>query len=235
MKKALIIFGIILAVLLAAAFTLPIIFKDDIFAAVKKEIDKSVNADVVLEPDNFSLSLFSNFPSITVSVKDLGVINRAPFAGEVLFATESFEVEVNLGDVLFGDQMRLKGITLVRPIINVKVLEDGRANYDIAVPSTDTVATTAEESGEFSFGIDHWELVEADIVYDDKSIPVLAEFKNLNHSGSGDFTQAVFDLKTKTSVDTMNIVYAGDAYLANKRADIDITISISEDFTKYTF
>lgn len=235
MKKALIIVGLVLAVLLAAAFTLPIIFKDDIFAAVKKEIDKSVNADVVLQPDNFSLSLFSNFPSITVSVKDLGVINRAPFEGEVLFATESFEVEVNLSDVLFGDQMRLKGITLVRPIINVNVLEDGRANYDIAVPSTDTVTTTTEEPSDFSFGIDHWELVEADITYDDKSIPVLAEFKNLNHSGSGDFTQAMFDLRTKTTVDTMNIVYAGDAYLANKRADIDMTISISEDYTKYTF
>jgi uncharacterized protein involved in outer membrane biogenesis len=215
MKKALIIVGSIFAVLLAAAFILPVVFKDDIFAAVKKEIDKSVNADVVLEADKFSLSLFSNFPSITVEMQDFGVINREPFKGEVLFAAEKFQVEVNLGDILFGNQMRLKGITIVRPVINVKVLEDGRANYDIAIPSTDTVATAPEEPGDFSFGIDHWEIVEGDITYDDKSIPVLAEIKNMNHTGSGDFTQSVFDLKTNTSVDTLNLNYAGDSYLSN--------------------
>lgn len=235
MKKALIIVGLVFAVLLAAAFVVPIVFKDDIFAAVKKEIDKSVNADVNLEADKFSLSLFSNFPSITVEMKDFGVINRAPFEGEVLFAAESFEVEVNLADVLFGDQLRLKGITIVRPIVNVKVLEDGRANYDIAVPSTDTVATTEEGSGEFSFGIDHWEIVGGDIVYDDKSIPVYTELKNLNHTGSGDFTQSVFDLKTNTKVDTLNLGYDGDMYLSNKSAEIDMTISIAEEYTKYTF
>src|SRR5688572_26046389 len=233
MKKALVIVGLVLAVLLAAAFVLPIVFKDDIFAAIKTEIDKSVNADVNLEADKFSLSLFTNFPSITASMKDFGVVNREPFAGEVLFAAESFEVEVNLADVLFGDQMRLKGITIVRPIVNVKVLEDGRANYDIAIPSTDTVTTTEEESGDFSFGIDHWEIIGGDIVYDDKSIPVFTEIKNLNHTGSGDFTQSVFDLKTHTKLDTLNLGYAGDMYLANKSAEIDMTISIAEEYTKY--
>jgi uncharacterized protein involved in outer membrane biogenesis len=236
MKKALkwtlIIVGGLLVLIVAAAFIIPVVFKDDIKAAIDKELAKSVNADVVF--DNFSLSLFSNFPNITAGMTDLGVVNREPFAGEVLFATEEFEVEVNLKDILFGDQLRLKGISLVRPLINVKVLHDGRANYDIAVASTDTTSTT-EESGDFSFGIDHWEIVDGSVVYDDKSIPFLMEIKGLNHNGSGDFTQDVFDLTTKTVADTLNITYAGDEYMTNKRAEIDIVISIAEEYTKYTF
>lgn len=234
MKKALIIIGIIFVVLLAAAFILPIVFKDDIKAAIDKEIAKSVNADVVFEADNFSLTLFKNFPNITAEIKELGVINREPFAGEVLFVAENIQVEVNLKDVLFGDQLRLKGITLVRPQININVLADGRANYDITYPSTDTVTTT-EEPGDFSFGIDHWEIVDGDVKYDDKSIPFLLDLKGLNHSGSGDFTQSVFDLKTKTTADTLNVGYDGATYLSNKRAEIDMTISISEAYSKYTF
>ena len=178
MKKALkwtfIILGGLLILIVAAAFIIPVVFKDDIKAAIDKELAKSVNADVVF--DNFSLSLFSNFPNITAGMTDLGVVNREPFAGEVLFATEEFEVEVNLKDILFGDQLRLKGISLVRPLINIKVLQDGRANYDIAMPSTDTTTAT-EESGDFSFGIDHWEIVEGNVLYDDKSIPFLMEVK----------------------------------------------------------
>lgn len=235
MKKALIIVGLVLVVLLAAAFILPIVFKDDIKAAIDKEIAKSVNADVVFDADKFTLTLFRNFPNITAEMRDFGVINREPFAGEILFAAERFEVEVNLRDILFGSQMSLKGITIVRPQINIKVLEDGRANYDITIPSGDTVSTATEESEDFSFGIDHWEIVEGDIVYDDKSIPFFTELKNVNHTGSGDLTQSVFDLKTKTTVDTLNMGYAGDMYLANKSTEIDMTISISEEYTKYTF
>ncbi len=235
MKKALIIVGLILIVLLAAAFILPIIFKEDIKTAIDKEIAKSVNAEVVFDADKFTLTLFKNFPNITAEMRDVGVINREPFAGEVLFAAERFEVEVNLSDILFGNQLRLKGITIVRPFINIKVLADGRANYDIAIPSTDTVAVSNEESGDFSFGIDHWEIVEGDILYDDASIPFFTELKNVNHTGSGDFTQSVFDLKTKTTVDTLSMGYAGDTYLANKSTEVDMTISISEDYTKYTF
>src|SRR5688572_18248019 len=238
MKKALkwtlIVLGGLLVLILAAAFIIPVVFKDDIKAAIDKELAKSVNADVVFDVDKFSLSLFSNFPNVTAEMNDLGVINREPFAGDVLFATEQLEVEVNLKDILFGDQLRLKGISLVRPVINVKVLKDGRANYDIAVPSKDTTSTT-EESGDFSFGIDHWEIVDGNVVYDDKSIPFLMELKGFNHNGSGDFTQDVFDLTTKTVADTLNVSYADDEYLTNKRAEIDIVISIAEEYTKYTF
>lgn len=235
MKKALkwtfIILGGLLVLILAAAFIIPTVFKDDIRSAVTKELAKSVNADVVF--DEFNLSLFSHFPNITAEMSDLGVMNRAPFAGEILFATEKFEVEVNLKDILFGDELRLKGISLIRPVINVKVLEDGRANYDIAIPSADTVVT--EGKSEFSFGIDNWEIVEGTLVYDDKSIPYFMELKGLNHSGSGDFTQDVFDLKTKTIADTLNVGYGGDMYLSNKRVEIDAVISIAEEFSKYTF
>lgn len=238
MKKALkwvfIIFGGLIVLILAAAFILPIIFKDDIKAAIDKEIAKSVNADVLFDVDKFDLSLFRKFPNITATMGDLGVINREPFAGEVLFATEKFQVHVNLMDILFSDQLRVKGISLVRPVINIKVTKDGKANYDIAIPSADTT-TTEESSGEFSFGIDHWEIVDADVTYDDQSMPYLLSIKGLNHNGSGDFSQDVFDLRTSTTADTVTTAFDGVEYLTNKRLAIDATVNISEEYTKYTF
>jgi uncharacterized protein involved in outer membrane biogenesis len=236
MKKALkwvlIIVGGLLVVILAAAAILPAVFKDDIKAAIDQEIAKSVNADVVF--DDFDVSLFTHFPNVTATLNQLGVMNRAPFEGRMLFATEKFEVEINLKDILFGDQTRVKGISLIRPVVNIKVLKDGRANWDIAIPSADTT-TTEEESGDFSFGIDHWELVDADVLYDDESLPYKLVLKGLNHEGSGDFTQDVFDLKTKTTADTVTTSFDGVEYLTDKKVEIDATVSISEEYTKYTF
>lgn len=231
LKWILIILGAIVILFLAVAIIVPAVFKDDIKAMLEKEVAKSVNADVVF--DDFSLSFFSNFPNITAGLENLGVMNREPFDGEMLFATEEFEVEVNLADMLFSDALQVKGIRLVRPVVNIKVLKDGRANYDIAVPSSDT--TTSEEPTEFSFGIDHWEIIDGNLTYDDASLNMLLALNGLNHTGSGDFTQDVFDLKTHTIADSVSTSYDGVEYLSNKKVEIDATLNISEDYSKYTF
>lgn len=233
-KKILIGFAVLLVVLIAAAAILPVVFKDDIKAAIDKQLAKSVNADVVFEADNFTLTIFRNFPNITAEIKELGVFNRAPFEGQHLFVVNRLDVEINLADVLFGKQLRLKGITLVAPQINVKVLPDGRANYDIAIPSEDTVKTETEPA-EFSFGIDHWEVINGDITYDDQSIPYYLSLKGVNHTGSGDFTQDVFDLRTHTVADTVSTSMGSMQFLTKKRAEIDAVISISEQYTRFTF
>lgn len=232
-KRIFIGFVIFIVVLLAAAIVLPIVFKDKIKAMVDQEIAKTINADVVFDVNNFSLSVFRHFPNITVEVKELGVFNREPFKGEHLFVVDRLDVEVNLKDVLFGDQLHVKGISLVKPQVNVKVLKDGRANYNITFPSTDTIKST--EPSKFSFAIDYWSVENGDIVYDDATMPFFMSLRGLNHSGSGNFNEKEFDLTTKTIVDSLTVRYGGVEYLTNKRATADAVIGISEDYTKYTF
>jgi uncharacterized protein involved in outer membrane biogenesis len=234
LKKVLIGLAIVFVLIVAAGFILPIVFKDDIKKAIDEQLAKSVNADVLFDIDNFSLSLFSNFPNVTAQIKEFGVFNRAPFEQVPLFVVSEMNIEINLKDVLFGDQLRLKGLSLIGPKINILVLKDGTANYDIAIPSTDTV-TTSEEPTSFSFGIDHWEIVDGEVVYDDKSLPVFTSIIGLDHSGSGDFNEKQFDLKTLTSIDTFTVNYDGVDYISNKKAGVDMVITISEDYSKYAF
>ena len=234
LKKLLIGIAIFLVIMVTAAAILPSLFKDDIKAAIDKQIAASVNADVVFDVNNFSLSIFRHFPNITAEIRELGVFNRAPFEGEHLFVVERLDVEINLMDILFGKQMKLKGITLVKPQINVKVLKDGKANYDIAIPSADTVKKE-EAPSKFSFRIDHWEVIDGDIVYDDQSIPYFLEVRKLQHTGSGDFTQDVFDLRTHSVADTVTTGMGAMQFLTNKRAEIDAVITISDNISKFTF
>jgi hypothetical protein len=97
------------------------------------------------------------------------------------------------------------------------------------------VQTTTEESGSFSFGIDHWQIIGGELEYDDQSIPFFMSLKGLNHSGNGDFNEKEFDLNTHTSADSVTVAYDGVEYLTNKRAEIDAIIGISEKYTRYTF
>lgn len=78
LKKALIGIAIFIVVILAAAIALPIIFKDDIKAAIDKAIAKNVNADVVFDVNNFSLTVFKNFPNITLRLRNLVFSTELP-------------------------------------------------------------------------------------------------------------------------------------------------------------
>ena len=234
-KWVLIVLGSLVVLIVAAAVVIPVVFKDHIKAVIDKEISKSINADVIFDVDNFGLTLFRNFPNVTAEVKELGVFNRAPFEAVPLFVIQRLDVEVNLKDLLFGDELRLKGITMVEPQITIKVLEDGRANWDITYPSVDKVEQIEETDASFSFGIDHWQIINGDISYDDASIPFGLMIKGMNHSGKGDFNEKLFDLTTATTADTLTISYDGVDYISNKKVAIDAIVEISEEYSKFTF
>lgn len=232
-----IFFGVVIfvAILLAAVIILPRIYKDEIKAAIDREISKSIHADVVFDVNNFNLTLFRNFPSMTVQIDELGVFNRAPFQGVPLFVMQRLEIELNLKDLLFGDHIRIKGVSLIQPQVTIKVLPDGRANYDILYPDTAAAAPAAGEPAAFQFGIDHWQVSDGQVVYDDQSMPYILQLKGLQHEGHGDFDQTAFDLHTHTVVDSLTTSFDGLELLTNKRVSIDAVIEIAEDYTRYTF
>src|SRR5690606_2712876 len=136
MKKVIVIVLAIFVLILAAAVLVPVIFKDEIKAKVDQELANAVNAQVNFDADNFSVSLFRKFPNITASLKDFSVVGNAPFAGDTLAAAESFQITLNIWSVLFGDQMKISAIETEKPNIMIKVLEDGTANYDVAIEDT---------------------------------------------------------------------------------------------------
>jgi hypothetical protein len=59
--------------------------------------------------------------------------------------------------------------------------------------------------------------------------------KDLDHSGSGDFNDQEFELKTSTTADSLTVAYGGTEFLSNKHAVVDAIIGVSEAYTKYTF
>jgi len=232
MKKGLIIIGVILVLLLSALAIIPQVFKEDIRKEVETSIANSVNAEVYF--GDFGLTFFRNFPSLTVYMMDFGLTGKDEFEGIPLVAMQSFEIEVNLFS-LFGDQIKINGISLNSPQVYVKVLEDGKANYDIAISEEDSTQNQETEDSSFAIGIDHWEVTNGQIIYDDEFYNVFMRLMGVNHIGNGNINQDEFDLNTSTVVDTTTFAYEGSEYVSNKRVDIDMILNISNNYGKYTF
>ena len=235
MKKVIIIVLAIFVLILAAAALVPVIFKDEIKAKVDQELANAVNAQVNFDADNFSVSLFRKFPNITASLKDFSVVGNAPFAGDTLAAAESFQITLNIWSVLFGDQMKISAIEMEKPNIMIKVLEDGTANYDVAIEDTTAVAPVDTTSSGFSIGIESWEITDGKIVYDDQSVKFYVSLEDVQHSGSGDFTQDIIDMVTKTTANNVKVTFDGVEYITDKNLEADIAMNLNLPESKYTF
>ena len=225
--------GILFFLLIIAAILIPILFKDKIEKAVKEQVNASLNATV--DWGEWDLSIISSFPNATFEVSNVKVCNLAPFEGICL--ADIGELEATVGVMsLFGDKILIKRVALDHPIIHVKVLPDGRANYDIAKVDSTTAETPADTAAsKFNVQLNEYSITDGHVIYDDESLPMRMDLAGLNHTGQGDFTQDLFVLNTVTHSDSVNVVFDGVKYLKDAVADIKADLDMDMPHMKFTF
>ncbi|MBC5774591.1 hypothetical protein H8S95_11010 [Pontibacter sp. KCTC 32443] len=235
MKKVVIGFFVFLAVLLAVAALVPVLFKDKIKQTLDKEIAKNINAKVLYQTDDVSLSLFRDFPDVSLGVENLAIVGIDSFATDTLAQVPAFRMGLDLMSVIAGDELEINSITMDQPKIRLIVLKSGKANWDIMIP--DSIAETPADTAasDFKMGIKKWDVNNATLFYDDLSIPFGMAAYNVNHIGSGDFAKDVFDMKSQTTSDRFTMTYDGVNYIENGKLDADVTMAMDLNKALYTF
>ncbi|MBC6608245.1 AsmA family protein [Hymenobacter sp. BT188] len=234
MRKFFVGLLVFLVVLVAAIALTPLLFKDKIKQALDRQLAERVAAKVEYDPANVSLSLFRTFPDLALSIDKLRIIGQDSFARDTLAYLPAFRVGLDLMSVLRGEQIKIKSIQLDQPDINLRVLKSGRANWDIFL-SDSTLATQGKDTSQLSVAIKGWEIVGGKIRYEDLTIPFAAQAHNVNHTGSGDFTQNVFDMVSQTTADRFTMNYAGTDYLSNTKLNADVTMAMDLNKMLFTF
>ncbi len=236
MKKFLKIFAVILIVLVAALFILPIAFKGKIIEAVQEEANNNLNAK--LEFADLNLSLIKNFPNISAELEELTIVGIDTFAMDTLVGFKSFKATLDLMSVISGDEIKVKELIIDKANVNVIVLQNGLANYDIAKEDTTAVSevdTTESESSSFKINLDKFEIKNSNIVYDDKEGDIFSEIENLNFVLSGDMTENLTNLDMNLIIDSLTVKSEGIKYLNKSKVIFDSELEANLEKSIYTF
>ena len=232
MKKALKIFGISILVLLIVLIATPFLFKGKIENLVKDSINKQLNATVSWS--QLDLSLIRSFPSANLGLRDLSVINHEPFKGDTLVYTKNFSARLGIMQLFKSEGISLDEIKIDNALINAVVNEDGIANYDIVKASEETEEAPDKEESDFQLNLKHYEINNSEIRYRDYPAKTFALLENLNHSGDGDFGEAVFTLRTHTDV-KVSVDFEETNYLNKNYLQLDAAIEMDLNKMKFTF
>ncbi|MEM1320617.1 MAG: AsmA-like C-terminal region-containing protein [Bacteroidota bacterium] len=218
LKRSFKVIGVLLLLLIVAIIAIPYLFKDQIVERIKADINRTVDAKV--EFADVNLSFIRSFPRFSFQLEDFKISGVDEFEGLTLAAADQASFALNLSFLFNQDQpIDIYSVQLDKPIINVKVLPDGKANYDIAKTTTDT--TTGTETYDFTVKLQQYSINDAQVTFDDRFGNIYLELKDFNHSGKGDFTQEVFDFSTQTSSSSVTARYDGITYLNKAETTID--------------
>lgn len=227
--------GITFLVLLILVIAAPFLFKDKLVQLVKDEANKSLNAKV--DFGDFDLTLFSSFPDFRFKIQDVSVINMEPFAGDTLAYIKELSFDLNIKSVISGDKYQVNSVVIDEPKINGIVMHDGKANWDITKPSTDTTAAAPVDTSatKFALKLKSLEIKHATITYNDMQGNMSAILKDLNYTMSGDFTQDVFVLSNLLDIAETSYNMGGVGYLTKVKTHFKADLDMDMPNMKFAF
>ncbi|MCB0396693.1 MAG: AsmA family protein [Flavobacteriales bacterium] len=236
-KKILIILGILIVLVLGSVIILPIVFKDKIVQMVKDAANENLNAK--LEFGDFDLSLIRSFPDFSVEINDLSIANVGEFDGDTLVSMKQMALTVDLMSVISGSEMEIKTVRLDKPRMAFKVLENGKANWDIAKSGetgTGQAAAPAEaeeESAPFKAALRSLLITDGYMIFDDKSLSFTMVIDDLDYSLSGDFTASFTSVESEGTIKAMDMRYEGVDYMS--KATVALKAALDADMDKFEF
>lgn len=231
MKKFLKIGGISLLLIFVILLALPFLFKGKIIQSIKEETNKNINAKVNFSND-IGLSLIKSFPNLQLDIDQLSIVGIDTFRNDTLAYLPKLSITMNLMSVIKGEKIEINRIYLQEPMLNILVLENGKANYDIAKADSSAADTSASN---FKMALDELEISNGNLVYEDKSLTFYTSLKHFNHSLKGDFTSDRFLLETKTQAEEFTLGYGGMNYIYKVAADLDVNLDMDMKAMKFTF
>tara|TARA_R110002096_G_scaffold135456_2_gene287383 strand:- start:320837 stop:323659 length:2823 start_codon:yes stop_codon:yes gene_type:complete len=237
MKRLFKVIGLLLLLIVGAMIILPIVFKDEIVVKVNNLISENLEAEV--EIGDFNLSLFRSFPNFNFQIENVTVDGKNNFKGIRLLDVGEFELELDVWSVISGENYNIKGINLKNTSVHVLIDESGNANYDISKESessTEVENTGADaESSDFQLSLNSYSIENFNLLYTDKQAKVSAEIIELNHSGSGNFSEDIVGVKTNTEIKSLSALMDGIAYLNKVETKADFDLEIDNNKGLFTF
>ena len=206
--------SILFLVVVAIVTVIPMLFQDEIVEKVKAYARESIRAEI--DFGDIDLTLFANFPRLTVLIDSIRVDGVEEFKGVTLAKMSQMQVSVDLASVM-SEHIRIHKIGLIEPVIDARVLANGKANWDIAVEEpaaaqieegTITLGSVkeSETSAEMGVGVEEYFIKRGKVNYRDAVLGAKIAISGLNHNGNLELQEEMLTVNSSTSIGRISVV-----------------------------
>ncbi len=232
--RGLVLFLAILAGLfLLTLIIVPFFIKGKLVDYAKSEINKNLNA--VVDFEDARLTFFRSFPSLTLDLKQISVINKVPFEGDTLFYAEAVSLTLDAISVFRDEQIEIKRIDLHQPMATLITNKEGAVNWDI-VPVSDPTEDSANisDTDPFVMNLRSIRLHNGRLAYIDHELELEVFSRDVSGTVSGRFSEDEALLTTELKAVEFDLWYENFAWLKNIKLNYQAIINADFENSIYT-
>lgn len=211
MRRILKIASLFIAALLILALVIPLLFKGRIVEELNKAVNKNIYGKI--EFADASVSLFKNFPKLTLTVDHINCHSFVHQDTSQLFQASEIQLGINLWTLITEkDQITINKLIFVNPVLNIIEYDSLNANYQIVPPSD-----TSSASQQLKLNIEDYKIIGGQIQYESALNGTMLNVNKLSHAGSLKYSEATVQIKTRTEIPELNLEQNNIGILKNAR------------------
>ena len=228
MSKFLKFFLALLVLLTAAGFVFLQAIKPRLSDYIKSAFNSSVQARI--DYGDADISLFRAFPEVSLTLRDLLVMEKDPEGLDTLATVERFSVAFDALSV-FSGEYNVHSLRIERPRIHVRNDSTGKSNWDI-FPETGSPEAAKDTSG-FGLSLRDFKIKDGFIAFYDSTNGNNVIIDGLNHEMKGRLRGSSSTLVTNNAVERLTVDFGGLSWLQKARASFNA--EIAADLENRTF
>ena len=232
-KKILKIVVAVLLLIVGILIAIPFIMEAKIGDILKNNVNNNVNA--TMDFSEAKLSLIRSFPSAEVELRGVSLINKTPFEGDTLFASNLVALKMGIGELFknAGEAIAIKSLIVDGAQLNIKYDVEGNASYDIGKSAEGAPSNESSSEG-FTFDLQSYEINASRIVYDDLESNIRLVVDEIVHKGTGDLSLSKSEFETTTEA-LVSLSMDSTKYLNKNKVKLDALIGVDLQENKYSF
>ncbi|HEY1038573.1 MAG TPA: AsmA-like C-terminal region-containing protein [Bacteroidia bacterium] len=210
-------------IILGVAVILVFVYEDEVKEAVVAELNKNLNAEVKIEPQNIDLTVIRTFPNASVDFRDaLCYEALKKEKRDTLFTAGKISLQFSLMD-LFNKKYNIKRIDISSVDLNLKVDKRGKENYIIW--KEDTAST---DDAPVKFALEKIELKDIKISYRNRQNKTKLLLSLEEADFSGKFNESNYLLESAGIVEAQTITFKDRNYLSNKKLSYAFNVDVGK-------
>ena len=206
-RRVLVVVGLLAGVGVLGAAAAPWLASGSVLKKVEEEANKNLHGSLTFSGGG--LQVWRSFPNATVFLEEVHLEGADDFAGVPLFDAQRVEVTVDLMSALGSGPIRVLGLNLEQPQVNLLVNDAGLANYEDILPPEDPAAAPAEDAASTEVWLRDLAISGLNLTYEDRPGDLSAQVTGLDLTGDAEVEADVLAMRTKAEIAGLSATQGG--------------------------
>ncbi|MGE0568255.1 MAG: AsmA-like C-terminal region-containing protein, partial [Bacteroidia bacterium] len=207
---------------IATLISLVIVYEDEVKEIIIKEINKKINAEVRIAPENINLTIIKSFPDCALEFTDIVCMEAVKKKNrDTLFMAHQLQLRFSVKD-LWEKNYKVKKILISEGFCRLKVNSNGQTNYNIWNKS----GAEKSSSDSLSFELERIDVMEFNFYYKDNKQRFLIDTYLSDVFFNGAFSSDEYELGLESEMKINRLLINSTNLFAEKNVIIKAKLDV---------